>query len=1013
MPAILNKENIREEQNPLKLCCPLCRARDSHILFVRNEEQFAECRACHLVFRNPQPTPEENQKYFEAEYYDSLGDLNADIQKARRNSLFLKVLQECQDYRKSGRLLDVGSGYGDFLQMAQDAGWEAWGIEPSRAMAQGSQKEAAPKILNTTVEATDFPPDYFDIITLWNVVDYLSDPVSTLRKVSRWLSPQGVLILRVPNAAFHAKAYRFYARLSPFLKRMGWRKDPSVFHSVNFSSKPLKQLLLKAGFSGVEIANAEPTQGDPYQVLSHSLLTQAVKSFLYGVARSLSFLSWNRIFSGPSLVAHVYKTNLKLKSKALKTMQARIFLKRVVLHSLACLGYLLCFPLWFKLLGKHRDLRILLYHSVDAFKKGDMNVRTSEFEKQLDFLKNRFAVTSLAEALQSLDQGQLPDRPSVAITFDDGYENNYYVVYPLLRKKAFPAAIFLLTSGKENRKTGHLGDDYVNDSKLLEWEQIREMSHSDLITFGSHGQTHQRLKSLQPEKLIEEITLSKEKIESEVGRPALFFSYPYGTYEDFDRKTEDEVRQAGYTAAFSAMFGTNASRANRFALRRIGIEASDTLFTFRAKLNGALSLLALFNAAWFRKLIRKVNLIFLSPPSPRLSPLRGERIKVRGKQNPILLVSVDFPPHTDGVSTISRELSIRIAEKGKSFFVIGPQDKNDAAFDAGKPYRIFRVPGYHWGYLRFVPILFSMPWTVFRHGIRKIFAMNIAYGGILSWLLSFICPLEYVLFAYGYEFEKVKHKPFAKGLYREIYAKAKGIVCCSQAVRDRLIAFGVEPQKISVLYPAVDFKRYRPLPVPREFIEKNQLAGRRIILTVGRLVERKGQDQVLKALPQLAQQFPEILYCIVGKGEYENELRKIVQGLKLENHVRFMGWVPGDNILYLYNACEIFIMPSREIKGEGNIEGFGIVYLEASACAKPVIGGRSGGVLEAIQDGKTGFLVDPASLSDIAEKLSYLLTHPSEAREMGKAGCAWVHETFHWEPYVKQAYQLLTDEDLV
>ncbi len=992
MPAILTKETLVEGENLLKVCCPLCRARDARILFVRNEERFTECRACGLIFRDPQPTQEENQKYFQTEYYDSLGELNPHIQKARRNSLFLKVLGECRDYHKTGRLLDVGSGYGDFLEMAHAAGWEAWGIEPSRAMAAKSQREFAAKILNTTVEEADFPPDYFDVITLWNVVDYLPDPVGTLRKISQWLSPQGVLILRVPNAGFHAKAYGVYSRLSPFLKKIGWKKDPSVFHSVNFSSKTLERLLLASGFCDVEITNAEPTQGDPYQVLSYSMLTQAAKSFLYAAARSLSLLSRNRIFAGPSLVARVHKTNLKSRSAKIHKMQSRIFFKRVVLYALACLGYLLGFPLWLKLLGKDRELKILLYHSVDESKKGDMNVRASEFEKQLNFLKNRFSVIPLAKALESLDQGERSDRPAVVITFDDGYENNYHVAYPLLRKQALPAAIFLLTNGKENRKTGHLGDDLTNDPKLLEWKQIREMAHSGLITFGSHGQTHQRLKALETGILREEVILSKERIAAEVGRPAPFFSYPYGTYEDFDRKTEDEVRQAGYTAAFSAMFGTNGSRTNRFALRRIGIEASDTLFTFRAKLNGALSPLALFNAAWLRKMIRSFGSISLPPP--------------------ILLVSVDFPPHTDGVSTISRELSIRIAEKGKSFFVIGPRDKNDAAFDAGKPYRIFRVPGYHWGYLRFIPMLFSMPWTVFRHGIRKVFAMNIAYGGILSWLLRFICPLEYVLFAYGYEFEKVKHKPFVKGLYREIYAKAKAIVCCSQAVRDRLVSFGVAPEKIKVLYPAVDFERYRPLSVPGEFLQKNQFAGRRIILTVGRLVERKGQDQVLKILPRIKEQFPEILYCIVGKGEYESELRKRVKELKLESHVRFMGWVPGDDILHLYNACEIFIMPSREIKDEGHIEGFGIVYLEASACAKPVIGGRSGGVVEAIQDGKTGFLVDPDSPQDITEKITYLLSNPSQAREMGKAGCAWVRETFHWEPYVKQAYQFLVGEDL-
>ncbi len=991
MLEVKDKPTNPEQESLLKEFCPLCQAPSSKILFIRDQELFVQCLHCRLIFRSPQRTAEANQKYFEAEYYDDLGHLNPRIQKARRDSLYLKILQECQSYRKNGRLLDVGSGYGDFLEMAQQEGWVTWGIEPSRRMAANSQKVIGLRILNATLEETDFPADFFDIITLWNIFDYLPDPVDALRKIRKWLSPHGILILRIPNAHFHSRIYQFYARFSVALKRIGWKKDPSVFHSINFNSDALKQALIKGGFPNIQIENGEPIQGDPYQVLSHEFLMRIGKSFLYLGACAVSFLSKNRIFIGPSLLVRAAKTNSELKSAAIKKMRARIFLKRIVLHGLAFLGYLLGFPLWFRLLGKHRELKILLYHSVNKGGKGDMNVRAFEFEKQLDFLEKRYPVIPLEEAVRHLDKTQLPKRPSVAITFDDGYENNYHVAYPLLCKKKLPATIFLLTDGKENRKTEHLGNDPANDSKLLEWEQIKEMANSGLMTFGSHGQAHQRLKTMPLEKLQKEIVSSRKKIEAEVGRPVPFFSYPYGTYEDFDPKTESELQQAGYIAAFSAIFGTNGSYANQFALRRIGIEASDTLFTFRAKLNGALALLAFLNVPWFRKVIRALD---------------------SNLSHPILLVSVDFPPHTDGVSTISRELSIRIGERGKSVFVIGPRDKKDREFDTGKPYRIFRTPGYEWVYFRFIPILFSMPWAVFRYRVRKIFAMNIAYGGILSWLLSFIRPLEYILFAYGYEFEKVKHRSLAKWLYQKIYAKAKGIICCSEEVRRRLISFGVDAQKTKVLYPAVDFERYRPLAPPKEFLEKNQFVGRKIILTVGRLVKRKGHDQVLKALPQLVEQFPEILYCMIGKGEDENELRRIVRELKLENHIRFMGWVPADDILYFYNACEIFVMPSREIKGDGHIEGFGIVYLEASACAKPVIGGRSGGVLEAIQDGKTGFLVDPDSSQEIAEKIAYLLLHPSKAREMGQAGFAWVRETFHWESYVRQVYHLLADEDL-
>jgi phosphatidylinositol alpha-1,6-mannosyltransferase len=290
--------------------------------------------------------------------------------------------------------------------------------------------------------------------------------------------------------------------------------------------------------------------------------------------------------------------------------------------------------------------------------------------------------------------------------------------------------------------------------------------------------------------------------------------------------------------------------------------------------------------------------------------------------------------------------------------------------------------------------------------------MNIAYGGILSWLLSLALPLEYVIFAYGYEFEKVKQNPLARWLYQRIYRRANSIICCSKEVRQRLICFGAPAGKIEVLYPAVDLNRYLPCEVPRNYLEEKGLLGRKIILTVGRLIERKGHDQVLKALPKIVHSFPSVLYCIVGIGPHEAKLRTQVQSLGLENHVRFMGKMSEDDLHLLYNASEVFVMPSREISEGGHVEGFGIVYLEAYACGKPVIGGNSGGVSEAIRDGETGLLVNPSSSDEIAEKIVDLLSHPEKAQRLGRQGLEWVRQHFDWERYSEKAHALLCGDHL-
>ena len=270
-----------------------------------------------------------------------------------------------------------------------------------------------------------------------------------------------------------------------------------------------------------------------------------------------------------------------------------------------------------------------------------------------------------------------------------------------------------------------------------------------------------------------------------------------------------------------------------------------------------------------------------------------------------------------------------------------------------------------------------------------------------------------MIFAYGYEFEKVKNNAWTRRLYLDIYRRAKEIICCSDLVRERLVAFGVSDKKIEVLYPAVDLDRYKPVSLPENYLTRAGLAGRRILLTVGRLVQRKGHDRVFLALPEIVKRFPDVIYCVVGIGQYENALKEKVKQLKLESYVRFMGKLEERELIYLYNACEIFIMPSREIAEGGHIEGFGIVFLEANACKKPVIGGRSGGVKEAIREGETGLLVDPESPRDIADKVISLLKDPAKAGQMGQQGYDWVRKSFSWEGYVKAAYQFLTGKEMV
>lgn len=360
---------------------------------------------------------------------------------------------------------------------------------------------------------------------------------------------------------------------------------------------------------------------------------------------------------------------------------------------------------------------------------------------------------------------------------------------------------------------------------------------------------------------------------------------------------------------------------------------------------------------------------------------------------------MDFPPHKDGITTLSAETAKRLGGRYKGFCVIGPMAKGDGEFDKAQKYKIYRSPLYDSGYLKIIPLLFLVPFVVIKHRIDNIIATNIGYGGFIAYILSKMRKLEYIVTAQGYEFLKFKDNRLIKGIYLNIYRNSKAIIACSKYVKDMLVEQGINGNKIIVAYPGVDITRYRPREVPEEFFNQHALKGKRIILTVSRLMRRKGHDYVIRALKYVMKEVPNVMYVVVGKGPARDFLGKLAIEAGMDKNIMFVGEVSDEDLVYYYNACELFIMPSREIEEDGHVEGLGIVYLEANACMKPVIGGRSGGVPEAIVDGKTGLLADPSDEADIAGKILKIMNNRQLAENMGRNGFERVKRDFNWDTY--------------
>ena len=231
-------------------------------------------------------------------------------------------------------------------------------------------------------------------------------------------------------------------------------------------------------------------------------------------------------------------------------------------------------------------------------------------------------------------------------------------------------------------------------------------------------------------------------------------------------------------------------------------------------------------------------------------------------------------------------------------------------------------------------------------------------------------------------------------LFRWTTSRAKRLIALGSYQGEILTRLGVERDRVLVSPEGVDVERFERVDerALASLRERHRLDGRFVILTVGRLVERKGQDTVLRALPGLTRSLPEVLYLVVGEGPYEGHLRSLARELGVEDSVIFCGRVPEDELVAYYHSCDVFVMMSRELPDD--TEGFGIAFLEAAACGKPAIGGLSGGVPDAVVDGHTGILIEPTAVDRLIEVIVGLEREPALAGRLGEAGRRRVYGSY-------------------
>jgi glycosyltransferase involved in cell wall biosynthesis len=277
---------------------------------------------------------------------------------------------------------------------------------------------------------------------------------------------------------------------------------------------------------------------------------------------------------------------------------------------------------------------------------------------------------------------------------------------------------------------------------------------------------------------------------------------------------------------------------------------------------------------------------------------------------------------------------------------------------------------------------------------------------VAAYWLKRLTNIPYWTVAHGIEAWGIKNSALHIALHH-----ADLILAVSSYTRDRLIKEqNLDPNKIVILPNTFDFNRFQPAPKPSYLLEKYGLRREQpIILTVARLaeVERyKGYDQILQALPQIRQQIPDIHYILVGKGNDETRIKQLITQLGLQDCVTLAGFIPDQQLCDYYNLCDIFAMPSKK-------EGFGIVYLEALACGKPVLGGNQDGAVDALCHGKLGALVNPDNVSEITQTIIQILqnTYPNPLMYQPESLRQQVIDNFSFEQFQKTLAGYLQDFD--
>jgi phosphatidylinositol alpha-1,6-mannosyltransferase len=370
----------------------------------------------------------------------------------------------------------------------------------------------------------------------------------------------------------------------------------------------------------------------------------------------------------------------------------------------------------------------------------------------------------------------------------------------------------------------------------------------------------------------------------------------------------------------------------------------------------------------------------------------------------VLVVTNDFPPRPGGIQAFVHSLASRL--KPEEVVVYAPAWTGAAAFDAAQAFPVVRHPT---SLMLPTPSVSRRAVAIAReHRCDAVWFGAAAPLGLLSPSLrrSGVGIRRIVASTHGHEVGWAL-LPAARQMLRRIGSTTDVVTYLGDYTRRRLEpAFGPRAT-LAQLPSGVDATVFSPGAGGADIRQRYGLAGRRVVVCVSRLVPRKGQDVLIRALPALQRRVPEAALLLVGGGPYRETLARLARENGVERDVVLTGSVPWEELPAHYAAGDVFSMPCRTRRGGLEVEGLGIVFLEANATGLPVVAGNSGGSPDAVLEGETGFVVEGTDVTTVADTLARLLEDEGLRHRMGMTGRAWVEKHWRWDALADRLRGLL------